>query len=612
MIALFGLTGLVACVDYGFNWGDRNTPEGEDEPLPVCDDFAIDPPVQVETPEACTRPPYVGSFEPEIEWQWSVNPLQDDYDGVMSTPVVGHLDDDNGDGEIGFGDVPEIVFTAFAGGFYARDGVLIALRGNGRGLVWTVDEVEGLRPSGVGGAGLGDLDGDGYADVCTNAEHGGLICVRGTDGAPLWVAETDASFALPSFADLDKDGINEVIHGRQIFDASGNSLGIGALGNALGTSVAADWDGDGQLDVIVGNAVYASDGSTLQSVPRDDGFIAIADFNADGRPDRVVVVDGVIRVDANDGELLWSSEIPGGCHGGSPTVDDFDHDGLPEVGVAGRSFYSVFEHDGTLKWSRDVQDESSCATGSTVFDFQGDGAAEVVYADEETLWIIDGTTGQVLMEESGHASATYLEYPVVADVDGDGETEIVLGSNDFAWPGWHGITVLGDAGESWAVSRPVWNQFAYHITNVEDDASIATDPQEHWLQENSFRAAGNPRGPDLPLADLIVQHAGTCGDECWDGWSWHGLQVGNVGEAEVGGFVVELFGLEGDQEIWLGSFTISGLAAGAWEGIGPFPVEVGQFAGDTLRIRVDPLDTIAECEEDNNELELAWPCGDED
>jgi len=604
-----GLWGLAACVDYGFNWGDRFTPEGEDEPPPVCDGFTVDEPTPVDVPEACTRPPTVGSFRPEIEWQWSVNPIQEDYDGVMSTPMVGHLDDDNADGEIGFGDVPELVFTAFTEGFYAFDGVLVALRGNGRGLVWTVTEVDGMTVGGVGGAGLGDLDGDGFADVCTNAEHGGLICVRGLDGFPLWAAETDAAFALPSFADLDKDGVNEVIHGRQIFDASGTSLAIGELGDALGTSVAADWDGDGQLDVVVGDGVFRLDGSTLQDVDRDDGFIAVADFDADGRPDRVVVADGIIRVDTNDGALLWASDIPGGCHGGSPTVDDIENDGRPEVGVAGRSYYSVFEHDGTLKWSRDVQDESSCATGSSVFDFQGDGAAEIVYADEETLWILDGATGQVLMEEPGHASATYLEYPVVADVDGDGETEIVLASNDFAWPGWHGITVLGDAEESWAVSRPVWNQFAYHLTNVEDDASIPVEPAEHWHDENSFRAAGNPRGPDLPLADLIVQDAGTCGDECWDGWSWHGLQVGNVGQAQVGGFIVDLFGLEGGEEIWLASFTITGLDAGGWAGIGPFPVEMGQFTGDTLRIRVDPLDMVAECIEDNNELEVGWPCG---
>ena len=50
-------------------------------------------------------------------------------------------------------------------------------------------------------------------------------------------------------------------------------------------------------------------------------------------------------------------------------------------------------------------------TGSSVFDFEGDGAAEVVYADEETLWIFDGATGTIEMAWTEHGSGTRFEYP---------------------------------------------------------------------------------------------------------------------------------------------------------------------------------------------------------
>ena len=82
--------------------------------------------------------------------------------------------------------------------------------------------------------------------------------------------------------------------------------------------------------------------------------------------------------------------------------------GLPELGVAGADFYTVFDidcsatprpngecagsgadrcddisgiHRGAcpdgILWSRKTQDHSSNITGSSVFDFEADGAAEV-------------------------------------------------------------------------------------------------------------------------------------------------------------------------------------------------------------------------------------------
>jgi hypothetical protein len=47
--------------------------------------------------------------------------------------------------------------------------------------------------------------------------------------------------------------------------------------------------------------------------------------------------------------------------------------------------------------SSQTQDCSSAFTGSSVFDFDGNGKAEVVYADEQYMRIYDGTTGDVLL-----------------------------------------------------------------------------------------------------------------------------------------------------------------------------------------------------------------------
>jgi hypothetical protein len=79
-------------------------------------------------------------------------------------------------------------------------------------------------------------------------------------------------------------------------------------------------------------------------------------------------------------------------------------------------------------WSRPSQDQSSNVTGSSIFDFEGDGIAEAVYADECFVRVYDGRTGDVLFSQS-HSSCTWYENPVVADVDGDFNAEIVIGSN---------------------------------------------------------------------------------------------------------------------------------------------------------------------------------------
>ena len=52
-----------------------------------------------------------------------------------------------------------------------------------------------------------------------------------------------------------------------------------------------------------------------------------------------------------------------------------------------------------------------------MFDFEGDGKAEVIYGDECFLWVFDGTTGAVRFA-APHTSFTGTEASLVADVPG--------------------------------------------------------------------------------------------------------------------------------------------------------------------------------------------------
>ncbi len=178
----------------------------------------------------------------------------------------------------------------------------------------------------------------------------------------------------------------------------------------------------------------------------------------------------------------------------------------------------VFDTDGSTLWSRTTQDATSGITGSSVFDFEGDGVAEVVYADEVTLWIFNGPDGQVKLQYTEHTSNTWLEYPVISDVDGDGAAEIVWGHNPYQDQAlaYYGISVIADAKDSWQPTRQIWNQHAYSIVNVDDDATIPATPAVNWQSYNNFRsadlaAAGEPGdAPDLqPAIVCSWRHEGS-------------------------------------------------------------------------------------------------------
>ena len=131
--------------------------------------------------------------------------------------------------------------------------------------------------------------------------------------------------------------------------------------------------------------------------------------------------------------------------------------------------YVMFETDGSVKWESVSSDDQSAMTGSSVFDFEGDGSVEVIYGDQRYLRIYRGTDGAVLYELP-KSSGTVYEYAIVADVDADGNAEIIAPASAVYGPE-NGIFVIGDANDTWVNTREIWNQHTYHITNVNDDGT---------------------------------------------------------------------------------------------------------------------------------------------
>ncbi|MCP3946324.1 VCBS repeat-containing protein, partial [Herbaspirillum sp.] len=357
---------------------------------------------------------------------------------------------DNGDGRVDGDDVPEIVFVSFRKGSDGPPTVLRAISGDDGAVVF---ETAQFAAAGIGTLRFcdptaGDFDGDGLPEIVTCGRVDGTnvnrLAAFEHDGTVKWLSEPYRTHPTSGFhsdrdqpliADLDLDGVPEVIVGAHVFNGDGSLRWRGSSGQAFqiynndfhlqgggGSSIAVDLDLDGFLEVVTGKTAYRHDGSIYWDLATTDGFPAVGNFDGDLEPEVVVVSRGQVWLRQHDGSLIWGPRtLPGSGPeaGGTPAVADFDGDGMPEIGIAGSNRYVVYETDGAQKWTANTFDQSSSQTGSTVFDLDGDGRFEILYRDELWFRILRGTDGQVLFSFP-LSSNTHVESPVVADVDRDG------------------------------------------------------------------------------------------------------------------------------------------------------------------------------------------------
>jgi hypothetical protein len=529
--------------------------------------------------DKCTREVKVGVLRPQLQCSWEDDPEKAQkplYHAVRHTPLVADFKLGDVDRQLG----PSIVVIADA--TYTEgvargcesSGSLIILDGRSCKKLYVVGGAADRVAATVTPA-IADLDGDGRPEIIAPAPEGGLLAFSFDAKQKTWVrlwrsSDSSGPSMLGSetclwggitVADLD-GGAPEVLFHGTAHDAKGKVLasipGYKTIpwGNPM---TVADVDLDGKPEVVEGNGTFKyTPGSGFSLIAGwvgtgDVGFTAVADFgdfpgaagDAPGRPEVVVVDGNGVRLQTILGQVVFSA-AGGYGSGGPPTVADFDGDGKPEIGVAYGDKYVVYRvackgtpagcaGDGIL-WSTTSQDKSSAKTGSSVFDFNGDGRADVVYGDECFVRVYDGPSGKVLFSQ-GRSSSTWEENVTIADVDGDAAAEIVLSASGTCSPSYcglldetfaglpcqiqddcpgggcdaglcrcvsdtqcggvfscttpitgtagsgnvcrtqhsgcaPGIRVYRDAHDRWAGSRRIWNQHAYSVTNIGDDGVV--------------------------------------------------------------------------------------------------------------------------------------------
>jgi hypothetical protein len=199
-----------------------------------------------------------------------------------------------------------------------------------------------------------------------------------------------------------------------------------------------------------------------------------------------------------------------------------------------------------LSWLMKHSDISH-QTGIVMFDFDADGINDLVYRDELSLRVIspayradnfdfidlkmDHNSHPMVIRfrERGIASYTGYECPVIADVNGDGSADIITFAHNTSSrmtksSGY--LFVYEASNNSWASTRPVWNQGIYYPLQVNDNLTIPRRPQStltkyysklphqptgsvirpfngNWIQQPIVRV--NNYAPILMTADPSIQ-----------------------------------------------------------------------------------------------------------
>lgn len=301
----------------------------------------------------------------------------------------------------------------------------------------------------------------------------------------------------PAIADLNHDGIGEVFQNGILYNSNNGNILLklpqGAcnfgINFCISIPVIGDFLDSPGLEIAMGNRVYSieinNNSDTIGNTYSEhlapsmvtDGFTSAGDIDKDGQLDVIVVTDkyrdggGIYVWNPRNSTLIASANS--GEDGGVAFVGDIDGDCNPEIGMTFKNQLRLYKYDGStslkLFWQIQTSDRSG-RTGVTMFDFNQDGKQELVYRDETFLRIIEGVAGSTL-DSFSIVAPTGIEYPVIADIDNDGQAEILVTGHENDKNKTR-IYCFESATTPWAPARSVWNQYAYNPTQVNDDLTI--------------------------------------------------------------------------------------------------------------------------------------------
>lgn len=471
---------------------------------------------------AATTNPIQNAGWPRLMRQWTSN-----------SPVAADVD---GDGVLEVFAGADVVYAWHADGSEITDGDADA----------STDGVfSNLGQGFTAGLAAGNLDGDAEDEIVACSWDTREIFAFDGDGdvLPGWprmlAVSTHGIWATPAIADVDLDGNPDVIvlgldgrlyvwraNGQELRDGDANpstngvffvipspatwSRGAPAVANLL--------PADAGTEIIFGttsNRIYVlrADGSVPPGWPVTVGddvtaAPAIGDVNGDGTLEVVVPAqDGFLYVLRNNGTALpgwpralesqWSSLTP------SVALHDFDGDGKLEIVAAGSSgatedgLLAIFDWQGNFLPGWPVEIQTASEASPVLGDLDGDGEVEIVFGGESGMILGYEPDGSIAPGFPIRLGAEMRGTPSITDVNGDGGVDLVVA-------GWDQLVYVFDFPGDYAPGLVPWGTFkgnpqrtsGYYPATPTDAAPPALSPLRTRLHVNT----PNPFNPQTRIA----------------------------------------------------------------------------------------------------------------
>jgi hypothetical protein len=506
--------------------------------------------------------------------------------------------------DIAWGDWDNDGDLDLAVGNYSQPNRVYRNDGGSLSLAWSSLEIDA-----TASVAWGDWDGDGDLDLAVGNDSDQSNRVYRNDGGSLSLAwsspETDRTRSV-AWGDWDGDGDLDLAVGNsflldgqpnRVYRNDGGSLSLAwsSPETDVTRSVAwGDWDGDGDLDLAVGNQgepnrVYENDGGSLSlawSSPETDDTRSVAwgDWDGDGDFDLAVgnCWGQVNRVYENDGgslALAWSS--PETDDTNSVAWGDWDVDGDLDLAVGNHGEPNrVYANGGgslTLAWSSPETDP----TGSVAWgDWDGDGDLDLAIGnshvggahDEPNRVYANNGVRLTLAWSSPETDAT--AGVAWGDWDGDGDLDLAVG-NSFSQP--NRVYRNDDGSLALAWSSPetdTTTSVAWGDWDGDGDLDLAVG---NWSDDPNRIYANS--GGSLALAWSSSETDPT-DSVAWGDWDGDGdldLAVGNSGQAN------RVYANSGGSLAlaWSSDETdhTESLAWGDWDGDGDLDLVAGNYLG---------------------------------